>query len=268
MLKKIFLILIYLNASSLIFSQEESNNLIIFSEDSSNFYLYINDVRQNEFPHYNIKVTDLNKNINSIILIIKDGTDQKIEKRIYFEKMNIESSARLIKVDNIYKLRYIGEVNMGLAAIDSNQLIISFHQESFDEKVFSDTTDYQETLQLNRSNIDYLSLNDSSDINTITYNGNKGCDNPISSITSTLTIIDEKLFSDQKFKIAKKFISENCLRSADLKLIIKKFEYEDHKLELAKYAFSNTFDIDNYEIIIQLLDFKSSKDKLKDFIKQ
>ena len=96
MFKKVFLILIYLNASFLIFSQEESNNLIIFSEDSSNFYLYINDVRQNEFPHYNIKVTDLHKNINSIILIIKDGTDQKIEKRIYFEKMNIVKLVKLL----------------------------------------------------------------------------------------------------------------------------------------------------------------------------
>ena len=45
------------------------------------------------------------------------------------------------------------------------------------------------------------------------------------------------------------------------------FEFDDLKLDLAKFSYDYTFDIDNYHLVIELLDFDSSKNSLTDYIK-
>ena len=51
----------------------------------------------------------------------------ELKPNLGFEKKNVETSAKIIKVDNKYKFRFIGEVEMGMAAVDSNQLIIYYN---------------------------------------------------------------------------------------------------------------------------------------------
>ncbi len=246
------LILIHLD----IYSQGFNNNIVISSNDSVKFNININGFQQNKKPHNNIKVTNLKAQSISLHLIINDSTKQNIKKQIYFEKSNMETTANIIHQDLIYKFRYVGEVNIGVSAIDSNQLAISYHE----------NTPYNDSnMFLIENTIDTIQ-NDSVEIETVKYKGSKGCNQPLNSVEPLIKIIDAELFSDEKLKLAKTNIKENCIRTLDLKLIIEKFEYEDHKLELALYAFAYTYDIDNYNEIMKLLDFDSSKKTLQDYI--
>ena len=131
MLKQILtisLFIVYLNKIG--FNQENYNNLIIHSDDSVSFILSIDDNIQNNYPHYNIKITNLPSGSHTINIIIKDGYNETLSKKIYFEKNNVETSAKIIQVDNKYIFRFIGEVEMGMAAVDSNQLIIYYNTSS------------------------------------------------------------------------------------------------------------------------------------------
>ena len=53
----------------------------------------------------------------------------------------------------------------------------------------------------------------------------------------------------------------------DISRIINLFEFDDLKLDLAKFSYDFTFETDNYNLVIELLDFDSSKKSLTDYIK-
>lgn len=267
MLKQILSIsffIVYLN--NIGFNQVDYNNLIIYSDDSTSFILSIDNNIQNNYPHYNIKITNLPSGSHTINMIIKDGYNQTLSKKIYFEKKNVETSAKIIKVDNKYKFRFIGEVEMGMAAVDSNQLII-YYSTSNDIIGTSDSVIInQDTLisnnRLQDSSIISIIKKDSIK-NIIYYKGKTGCSKPKKIDLERINLLDKEYFSSDKLVIAKDIVFSNCNYIDDIILIINKLEFEDHKLELAKFAYYYTYDIENFFKIIELMNLSSSKDKLK-----
>ena len=104
-----------------------TNNISIKSSDSTCFFVFINDILQNSAPFYNIKISDYTDKSMSMKILIPDSSRQIIEKSIFFEETLKETSAELIYSENTYKFRYTGEVSIGVNPIDTNQLIIPFH---------------------------------------------------------------------------------------------------------------------------------------------
>ena len=100
------------------------------------------------------------------------------------------------------------------------------------------------------------------------YNGPVGCPWPLSrqDFEGVKNSIASKSFDDTKLTIAKQVISSNCLLSAQVKEIMLLFSFEETRLELAKYAYGNTFDIGNYYKINDAFSFSSSIDELNSYI--
>jgi len=264
MLKQILtisLFIVYLNKIG--FNQEDYNNLIIHSDDSVSFILSIDDHIQNNYPHYNIKITNLPSGSHTINIIIKDGYNETLSKKIYFEKNDVETSAKIIKVDNKYIFRFIGEVEMGMAAVDSNQLIIYYNTSSD----IIETSDYliinQDTLVSDNILQDSSIIKKDSIKNISSYKGKIGCSKPKKIDLERINLLDKEYFSSDKLVMAKDIVFSNCNYIDDIILILNKLEFEDHKLELAKFAYYYTYDIENFFKIIELMNLSSSKDKLK-----
>ena len=78
--------------------------------------------------------------------------------------------------------------------------------------------------------------------------------------------IASKDFEDSKIKIAKQIINTNCLLSSQVKEIMMLFDFENTRLELAKYAYGYTYDLGNYYIVNDAFDFESSIDELNEYI--
>ena len=257
----IFFFIIYLNFIG--YNQKNYNNLIIYSDDSVSFILTIDDNIQNNYPHYNVKITNLSSGSHSLNIIIKDGYKQTINKKIYFEKNYVETSAKIINVENKYKFRFIGEVEMGMAAVDSNQLILHY-------KTNNNIKANLDSLPINNdTTISYHILKDSSIIkgdsikNNRSYDEKKGCSNPEKLDLEKINSLDKEYFSSDKLLMAKDIVFSGCNYIDDIVLILNKLEFEDHKLELAKFAYYYIYDIENFPKIIDLMRLSSSKDKLK-----
>ena len=246
-------------------SQDLYNNLIIKSEDSTQFIITINDFQQNLNPNFNIKVTHIYHQSISLQIKIIDSTNQTIEKQIFFEKKEMETNAKLIKKGDDYKFRFIGEVNLGQSAIDSTQLIVSYNE---NKKTINslDSTTIVENINTDSSS----TTNDSIIIspNITSYSGKIGCGHIAGSAQTIINELNKEIFSAQKLKLAKSKIQKNCFLSDDIAKIISVFEFDDLKLELAKFSYNYTFDIENYNVVIQILDFDTSKKLLTDYIQQ
>ncbi len=99
------------------------------------------------------------------------------------------------------------------------------------------------------------------------YNGHLGCSHPMpqSEFTQAKQSISSKSFEDSKLTIAKQVISANCLASSQIKEIMLLFSFEDTRLDLAKYAYSYTYDIGNYYKLNDAFTFESSIDELNSY---
>lgn len=98
------------------------------------------------------------------------------------------------------------------------------------------------------------------------YTGAVGCPMPQSSVSSIKSSVEDESFSDDRMNVAKQAIKNRCITVSQVRDIMSVFDFEDKKLEFAKYAYSRTYDVDNYYLVNKDFDFSSTKDDLNKFL--
>lgn len=100
------------------------------------------------------------------------------------------------------------------------------------------------------------------------YNGPIGCDWPAddADIDTAVKSVQSKTFEDSKMTVAKQIAKSKCLKAAQVKQLMMTFDFEDAKLEFAKYAFDYTFDQGNYYVVNDAFDFEITIDELNDYL--
>lgn len=100
------------------------------------------------------------------------------------------------------------------------------------------------------------------------YNGPIGCPVPLSQneFMSMKETIRSKDFENTKLTIAKQVLNNNCLTSAQVRDILGLFDFENTRLDYAKYAYGHTYDIGNYYKVNDAFQFESSIEELNAYI--
>ncbi len=102
------------------------------------------------------------------------------------------------------------------------------------------------------------------------YSGPVGCPVPMmpQDFENARNTIASKSFDDTKLAIAKQIVNSNCHTSAQVRDLLNQFDFEDTKLDLAKYCYGYTYDLGNYYIVNDAFDFESTIDELNEYILQ
>jgi len=100
------------------------------------------------------------------------------------------------------------------------------------------------------------------------YSGAIGCPWPMeqSQFSDAMNSVSSKSFDDDKFTVAKQITGSNCLTAEQVKRMMAELDFEDTKLEYAKFAYNKTYDIGNYYKLNDAFDFSSSIDELNEYI--
>ncbi|MCB0402631.1 MAG: DUF4476 domain-containing protein [Flavobacteriales bacterium] len=100
------------------------------------------------------------------------------------------------------------------------------------------------------------------------YTGPVGCPYPMSEaeFAKVKQSISSKDFSDSKLTVAKQVTNANCLTADQAKQIMLLFDFEDTKLDYAKYAYGHTYDLGNYYRLNDAFEFESSIEELNNYI--
>lgn len=100
------------------------------------------------------------------------------------------------------------------------------------------------------------------------YNGAVGCSWPANpqDFQSMKQSISSKSFEETKLQVAKQILNNNCLTSNQVREIMNLFNFEDSRLDYAKYAYGYTYDIGNYYKVNDAFRFSSSIDELNTYI--
>lgn len=78
--------------------------------------------------------------------------------------------------------------------------------------------------------------------------------------------IASKSFEDSKLTVAKQISDSKCLKSEQVRDIMKLFSFEQTRLEFAKYAYKRVADKDNYYLVNDAFQFENSIEELNESI--
>lgn len=73
-------------------------------------------------------------------------------------------------------------------------------------------------------------------------------------------------FENSRVTLARQMFDRNNFESAQVREILQMFSFENNKLELAKYAYRNTVDKNNFYAVYDVFSFSSSRDELSRYI--
>ena len=265
---------------------QETSNLIIFASDSTPFYAIVNGIKQNPDPQINIKINGLLNNQNHVKIVFSNGNIPDIDKNFYFESMSVEATARIVSTEKGNVLRYFGEVAMGQAATNEQQLQVIYQSVDssvtnmvvVDDTVMIKTTSVNDSAMNNNFEVSDTATNTSSGMNAESevqttsiadvsgYKGKTGCIPPLSDVNAIKNAVEKEDFSDKKIMIAKQALKGKCMSVQNIITITESLYFEDEKLEFAKFAYDYTYDVDNFHQLNKIFDFTSSKEELNEYL--
>jgi hypothetical protein len=279
-MKKTFLTLAFLLLSTFLFAQYQSpvGHLTVFSESGARFFMFLNGELQNETSQSNIRIEDLNQQYYSVKIQFEDKTLPEIQKNsvmvvdrngvfsdvTYKIKVNKNKKTRMnffsavpvienfIPPSNVYVVH--GNPNNQTPPIVNNGGVniggINVNINSPNSSQGNSNTQGQNTNQGNQQN------------------QNRGCvgryEMSNQDFDNGIIAINKENFNDDKKKIMYQIISNNCLSTNQISVLMQRYHFDDERLELAKFALDYCVDPKNYYQLNSLLTF--SKDKLIDYV--
>ncbi len=239
-------------------SSYAQNCSVIFSGPDA-FRVSINKKEQYSNFTTDIRINDLNSKNMHVVQIEFNGDTTTVKSNLYllddgFMHLYSVSKTGIQLTKMLPELSYessktIGEISYVSSGVE--QKLIT--------KVDTVVIDTSYTPEFE----DYYHLED--------YKGKIACAFPIKSEElivlknkiNTESIDDSKL---EKIKEAISFMDEPCFLVDQILELILLFEYEETRLEFAKYMFQYAFDVDNYKKLNEAFNLEYSKEELKKFI--
>jgi Domain of unknown function (DUF4476) len=95
--------------------------------------------------------------------------------------------------------------------------------------------------------------------------GRKSCMSP-NNFNAALATVKKLTFEDSALKTAKQIISSNCLNVDQIIQIANIFNFEENKLDFAKYAYDFCIEPRNYFKLNGIFNFTTNADELSDYV--
>ncbi|MCX7547884.1 DUF4476 domain-containing protein [Xanthomarina sp. F1114] len=281
-----------------LFAHSQESRLTIFSEDGNPFYVVLNGIRQNEEPQVNIAIDYLVNDYYDTKIIFADTSLPVLEKK---HLMVVDADSRRGEV--VYKIKttsrgkklryYSFTPFQQILPAASNVSVIHYNANPLPPiQTITQTT--TTTTSGNGGPIKIgVDVNGDGNNVGVGVHVNSGVLTTTTQTTTTtigvptdvvlveeadcyamyesdfnqaLESINKKTFSDSKLTLAKQVTRGNCLTSAQIAQITSLFDFEDTKLEYAKFAYSFCYNPENYWKVTNAFEFESTIEELHEYI--
>lgn len=297
-MKKIILLASLLFA---FFLNAQESRLTIFSEDGDTFYVVLNSIRQNEEPVANIAVDYLVNEFYDTKIIFANDSIPTIEKKHLMvvdpDNQRGEFVYKIKTTKRGKKLRFFSFTPFqAIAPPPNNVSVIHYNAVPLGPIQTTTQTTTTTTSSGNGDNVNIgvgvnvdgtnvgvgINVNTGNSTTTTTQTTTKttvgvptetviiedtGCYAMTDSdFAQALTSIKNKTFSDSRLTLAKQVTKGNCLTAGQIKQITSLFDFEDTRLEYAKFAYTFCFNPENYWKVNNAFEFEMTIDDLNEYI--
>lgn len=295
MMKKTTLFALFFVIGQSVFAQ---NKLTVFSEIGEQFYVILNGIRQNVNPETNVQVDGLSADYYSVKIIFNNKDLADIDRNI----LNVTGEG-CKPCDVAYKIKYDKKGNPVLRSYSFSQIttapevsditVVHYNTVPMPMPVIgvqvTETTTYHQDggenvnvgMNIGGINMD-VNVNDgsygsttttttttttmssSSNVNVVE---SRGC-YPMSSsnFSSLMSTLNGKSWDEEKMSIAKQSSNANCFSADQVKQIMGTFQWEEAKLDFAKYAYKNCYDKNNYFKVNDEFEWSDNVEELNNYI--
>lgn len=276
---------------------------VVFSEFGEKFTAYLNGKAQNEEPSNNVHFTNLSSEFYQLRVDFEDPTLADFNSNNFAVHPGMQCTY-MIKLNRKgkYICRYQSESPLSMTATtesDQNvfvpltneapapqtsqeQVIMTTQTETHvtpdSEQISMDVKapgiDVSFKVNSNETVVTEEVYTTSTSSNTTSQTIAKelieddGCPNELNrlELDQLTQSIKSKSFADTKMTIAKQALKDSCLKAAQVKNIMILFDFEDDKLELAKFCYDYTLDKNNYYLVNDAFTFETTIDELNAYI--
>ncbi|MBL4593038.1 MAG: DUF4476 domain-containing protein [Flavobacteriales bacterium] len=242
-------------------AQAQTAAVIFQGTSNKPFQVSINHIKQHQDFKTNIKVNHLRGNMAYNVKIDFENDTIIIKKNIYL----IDDG--LAHIYNVSKkaIQLKKVVPAASYPKSKDQLIVNF---IINNELPIDTASKDSTIKDTTYIVPFATYYKLED-----YEGRIGCPFPIKADELgelRAAILTENLEESklEKVKIAIQDMDSACVLVDQTKELIVLFEFEETRLDFAKFMFTYTFDIDNYEKLYTAFNFEDSKDQLRELLKK
>jgi hypothetical protein len=150
-------------------------NIVIFSDDAEPFYVVVNGVRQNIKPETNVRISDLNMESFSFVVIFNDPNIKSITREQYLP-FGYEYTFRIKKDKKGRRaLKPFGQTALNEAPVNNGATNVVYHTQEYPA---NNTNNYNtQTNTTNNNTQQTISTNNSLGDNSNTYNTNVNTEN-------------------------------------------------------------------------------------------
>ncbi len=78
--------------------------------------------------------------------------------------------------------------------------------------------------------------------------------------------LDSESFDSNKLKMARQYVSTNSISASEVKVIMSEMTFESNRLSIAKYAYAFCYDPENYFLVNDGFEFRTSISELNEYI--
>ncbi len=282
-----FLIIMTISSKAAFYS-----HCTIYAENGEKFTVFLNGEKKNEDPSDRVRIINLTQSYYSLKVVFEDASIGNIERKIF----NIcDSHGAPVDATYIIRKNKKGEIGLHWKSqtvypgyIETNTptvVVINGGNQVVQQTTTTTTEPEPNGVKMNfgvpGGNI---SINTGSSSNagtptqqttttvvssTPTNSASLPCSGTIlgeMDFNSALNSIKARSSAEGKLLSAKQIVSNNCLSVVQVKSIVKIFETEDTRLEIAKYAYIYTLDKGNYYKLNDVFTNDSSIDELNKYI--
>jgi len=212
-----------------------------------------------EKPQINVNMTGTSMDVN-----VDDENGEQVDVNINFDvDENISTQTTTTTTssgnpDGMHVNMDVNESEMG----ENIQINMSIQGSGTQTSTSTTTT----TTSTNAGSTEYYETMVNEESETIHESGN--CQSPMTSFdfNDAKTAIEEKTFDDSKTTLAKQITRANCLTSEQIKDIMNVLDYEDSRLEYAKFAYDFVYDPNNYYKVNSAFEFELTIEELEEFL--
>lgn len=232
-----------------------SNSLTIIGEYNQNFWLFIDDVLQNENPVNSIKVNGFDAKDYYVRIEIDNQLHNCFGQ---FVNINRNQMYKIGRKDNLYGMGIDNTVNprpqltMNLL-IGNNAPEIVQNQNSNYFPPQNGMVPPQNGGQFVPQPAPGLEMEMGFGMNPYEFEEVKA-------------MIEHESFDNTRLTIAKQVADGNRLSASQITAICQLFSFENHALEFAKYAYPSCIDQNRYYLVNQAFKYDSSKRELNELI--
>jgi len=249
---------------------QQNRNLVIRSGTGDAIQVYVNETLVNEHPLKELRIRGLSDNYYDVKVVFVNQPRKKMFASVYVPPLS-EIVYEVYAPDRHkprgdFLIKEIYPIDNQLPYYQSNS-VFSWAVNNSDN-MQNETVQPSGQINNNNANND---MGSNKQVDFVSgYQGKVGCVQPVNTdkFENMLKVIKTESFESSKLRVAKKIIKNNsCMTVNQLVQILGIFNFDDSRLDLAKFAFNHIYDLDNYAKVFNVFDFDDNKKKLENYIK-